>query len=501
MISAFANPDNRLVAASKYQATLAQLATAEVWRSTTLKLRRYVLINDARVYGNDEDGWIVIKEIDASIRIYVSSKMAEKNRLPSKALAEKLVPLLEIGTEREILLLTILASDDDAEIEDALERAGIASAPSAAVAETRANDVAENEEADTIEVPTASKPFVLDIPLPRASTVQSSTTTAPDVTGLPSPQLPSVRLRPTLSRAEIPSRPMSPAHLVTARHTVTAGRKVKKPTTNGSHEDSIIEMNMSRILTAASAYHIQDVKIVTAPPSQAASNHSAFNMSSMPSALEMAPIPAVAACNPAPARVTTPRSFTRSISPAQNEATEFQQDVGYGGEVFVSLRSSSELKRSTSSTNIVQVYQWLTSRFQARPECWTSELRSQFGLEPFAGDEIDYSDFTIEDIDVSRNITEWLVDSGLLGTEIDSHSRKTYHFEVKTTVGSWNEAFSISANQTRLVGSYLPKTLYARHTDEAFTIYRLTVATAVHSTSSPSFEFTISWESRKSRHT
>lgn len=81
-------------------------------------------------------------------------------------------------------------------------------------------------------------------------------------------------------------------------------------------------------------------------------------------------------------------------------------------------------------------------------------MRTQYGLEPFVGYESDFADFTIDDIEASYKITQWLARSGLMGEEADIDSHRNYHFEVKATSGSCDEPFSISSNQIALVSLF-----------------------------------------------
>ena len=97
------------------------------------------------------------------------------------------------------------------------------------------------------------------------------------------------------------------------------------------------------------------------------------------------------------------------------------------------------------------MYEMLNDIFKVGDGCWTSELRAQHGLSDFTGDDSIYADFTIDDPAMSEAITDWLVSSAGAAVERKCGKESTYHFEVKATSGSWNESFSMSNNQLRLV--------------------------------------------------
>jgi len=100
--------------------------------------------------------------------------------------------------------------------------------------------------------------------------------------------------------------------------------------------------------------------------------------------------------------------------------------------------------------NAVQIYNLLKSKFGADDDCWTSNMRSRYGLERFTGREGAYSDFTIEDSNVTSRIVTWLETDGdpLPYTTRDA---ATFHLEVKGTLGRCEEPFMLSNNQLDLV--------------------------------------------------
>lgn len=115
-----ANAIPSLVHSSHSQRVFDQLSKLEVRYSTSLKLRRFVLINEHPIYGKDQDGYILLKQTKQGMVVCISSKVAASARLPGKHLAGKLMFPLGISKEREVLLLAILTTDSPSEIADIL---------------------------------------------------------------------------------------------------------------------------------------------------------------------------------------------------------------------------------------------------------------------------------------------------------------------------------------------------------------------------------------------
>ena len=115
----------------------------------------------------------------------------------------------------------------------------------------------------------------------------------------------------------------------------------------------------------------------------------------------------------------------------------------------------------TLLTFALKVHKLLTSKLGACDNCWTSDLRTHYGLPAFEDHESHYTDFTITDPDVCDRITQWLIEAenneayNLLGKTF------TYRMEVKATTGGCDEPFSMSANQYNQVFTHFD--LQSRH--------------------------------------
>ena len=103
----------------------------QVYCSTNLVLRRFVLVNNRPAYGDDEEGYLVLSDREANLVLYVSTQVAQASSLLPEQLAEKLLPTLVIVQEKRSLLVMILGTPFDEAIEDALEKANIAPCPDA----------------------------------------------------------------------------------------------------------------------------------------------------------------------------------------------------------------------------------------------------------------------------------------------------------------------------------------------------------------------------------
>lgn len=115
------------------------------------------------------------------------------------------------------------------------------------------------------------------------------------------------------------------------------------------------------------------------------------------------------------------------------------------------MSQCSQLVRMKKA-NQMQTYNFLRSKLPTSfaVNCWTSKMRERSGLPAFTGLESSYSDFTLHD--TAKEFLEFLRGRGLY---IDrwADNTTTYHIEVKSTTGAYNEPFYMSYNQQNLVSS------------------------------------------------
>jgi hypothetical protein len=89
-----------------------------------------------------------------------------------------------------------------------------------------------------------------------------------------------------------------------------------------------------------------------------------------------------------------------------------QQEIGYGGELFVSIHLIYRIASSSIANDRWLIFRLFREKFHATEEFWTSKMRDGAGLSPFTEDEGDYSDFTVIDGTVTARITDWLIQNG-----------------------------------------------------------------------------------------
>lgn len=69
-------------------------------------------------------------------------------------------------------------------------------------------------------------------------------------------------------------------------------------------------------------------------------------------------------------------------------------------------------------------------------------------MTTFEGDDVD---FTINGSDSVVKFTDWLIEGGHEEAAEWRDQAITYHVEVKTTTGEWDDPFTMSNNQVNLV--------------------------------------------------
>ncbi|KAI9686954.1 MAG: hypothetical protein M1822_002707 [Bathelium mastoideum] len=150
----------------------------------------------------------------------------------------------------------------------------------------------------------------------------------------------------------------------------------------------------------------------------------AFNFDDLQDAL-----PSAGPATPPTQRSSRPFARHATPSPRSSYGGGYEQEIGYGGELFVFM---------------------FLQRFNVSSDCWTSNNRSRYGLPAFSGLERDHSDFTVGASNVTQAIIDWLEPSGFEEARTWNERNMTYHFEVKTTTGECGEAFMMSNNQLDL---------------------------------------------------
>lgn len=79
-------------------------------------------------------------------------------------------------------------------------------------------------------------------------------------------------------------------------------------------------------------------------------------------------------------------------------------------------------------------------------------MRTIAGFPSFEAFEGDFSDFTVEDATISSRIAHWVFHTGHTAARSWLEGNMTFHLEVKTTTGSYEETFMMSNRQFENVG-------------------------------------------------
>ena len=104
---------------------LRRLEDVQIWSSGSLVLRRFVVVDNERIYGKDEVGRVLLEETENLLRLYCSRDSIFRNALPWHFIREKLSVFFDISQDRQNILSSILTTQDPDMIEDFLERANL----------------------------------------------------------------------------------------------------------------------------------------------------------------------------------------------------------------------------------------------------------------------------------------------------------------------------------------------------------------------------------------
>ena len=102
-----------------------RLAAIEILSAESLVLRRHLVLDAGTVLGHAETGWVVVQETAGQLKVYVSNAAIEAQDLPYKLLSDRLMDLCQIDAVKEIWMILILSTNNDATIQDMLERANL----------------------------------------------------------------------------------------------------------------------------------------------------------------------------------------------------------------------------------------------------------------------------------------------------------------------------------------------------------------------------------------
>nr|POF11436.1 hypothetical protein CFP56_44274 [Quercus suber] len=104
---------------------LNRLRNIEVFSAKSLVLRRYMTVDGQKIFGKDERGRTVVHATAHGLRLYFTAECIAGGSLPWHFVGVDLLALLDLPSENQALLNSILYTEDDAQIEDFLERANL----------------------------------------------------------------------------------------------------------------------------------------------------------------------------------------------------------------------------------------------------------------------------------------------------------------------------------------------------------------------------------------
>ncbi|KAK4892837.1 hypothetical protein LTR27_008751 [Elasticomyces elasticus] len=367
-----------------------QLQGIQVWTATRLLIRRHVMVNDKKVFGNDDRGRVLLTHSNDSLKLFLSQDDIKPRNIPWHFVAKCLKDHLGIDEKRYEALSAILTTSDDSQIHEILE------------------DVLPDFE--------SVQEISNDVPAQQDDPDHSDAYTDPsdDEHG-----------HPDGSGMRRTSKPRSSAKRPRVR---VRGAQSSSAQHAHDQETSVATTGLD---TAAANLDLSDIDVVHAQshdPAEISVSSGAHNLSpELPSSSGSMRSKGVSSGRSSYGMATMRSVLGKVMESLQRTSTgSREKEIGYKGEFFV--------------------YQLLKRQFHATEDCWTSAMRSQAGLSQFHGSEGAYSDFTISQGTSADDLRDWLIPS-LLPPESPGPN---YHIEVKTTAGPCTDPFMMSNNQVRL---------------------------------------------------
>lgn len=388
----------------------------EVWHADVVKVRRYVVVHETKIHGNHDPGYVVINEDETTgvIRVHISKEDAAKQLLPAFPLTERLLARFKLPKKVERLLMPILLTDNEAAIEDCLDRAGI-------------------------EIPT--KDLLIEQQIE-----QQSLDAADDNFGTPSvqdvasrmapPTFPSTDFKEQLSDAKRNAKGLSSSvHLRSIQEAISYKQP---PSTTAEGRQTLLDSDkrMQSIQFTSDAY--VGVKGRRIKPVLEKTRRNAF------------PANPSLASKGATTGVSPSAGLHAYLTAGGKAGATSTKDVITKGQLFVSQPHIPH----EALANHSQIFNFLKETFQATDNCWTRKMREQYDVKPFHEDESTYSDFTIYDFTVSERITHWLIENGCTVAEGFHGKHIIYHFQVNATAGRCNEPFDMSTTELNLAQAW-----------------------------------------------
>ncbi|KAI7390187.1 hypothetical protein KC336_g17010 [Hortaea werneckii] len=370
------------------QAVKDKLTALEIYSCPSLSLHWSIPRSTGAIYGQPEQGFVVTQRSRDHIRMTISAHAVSGKSMPWSRLADELLDACDINADdnKRRIMQSMLSGDEDI-IRDELWRASLLC-----------------DKSLLVETPTVSLgdgPNDRAVVLSRASTTHELSNTM-EMTG-------TIASANNGSLSELAGSPP-------AGHSISVKR-----TSSGlfDHPKKTKHVDIAAIAKAGAAFSLSTFGALTGGVSQQSNPKNISNtnesLRTLPSSGHSAPSSAV-------------------FSPSSGGSTEYQQQIGFGGEVYI--------------------YELLKKQFGITWECWTGHLREQYDLPPFTEFEGGFADFTIRDPAICKKMTEWLMAAGSADLKRWAGQELAYHLEVKATVGRCEQPFSMSNAQFKLAKRY-----------------------------------------------
>ncbi|KAI7554988.1 hypothetical protein KC331_g156 [Hortaea werneckii] len=342
-----------------------QLTALEIYSCPGLSLHWSIPHSSGTIYGQPEQGFVITQKSAEHIRVTISAHAVSGKSMPWSRLADELLDACNINADdkKRRIMQSMLAGDEDI-IKDELWRASLICDMSLLV---ESSSEFPGEGPNDHAVVSAGASIVHEMSNTEPFTGSIASTNGGTFAGL----------------AGSPSAGHSISYKRSSNSLSDRAKKTK-------------HVDIAAIAKAGAAFSLSTLGAVTGGVSQQSNpkndRYTNETLQRLPSS-----------------RHATLGSVV--FSPSSGESTEYQQQIGFGGEVYI--------------------YELLKKQFGITWECWTGHLREQYDLPPFTEFEGGFADFTIRDLAICKKMTEWLTAAGSADMKRWEGREPAYHFEAK----------------------------------------------------------------------
>ncbi|KAI6879857.1 hypothetical protein KC360_g4305 [Hortaea werneckii] len=362
----------QLAQADSRKAVMDQLAAIEIYSASSLSLQWFITRASGTVYGQSEQGFAMTQKDPDRTQITISEHAVAGKSMPWVKFAAEILDACDVKADQEkkCIMVSILSGDEDI-IKDTLEEASL---------------------------------------LPGMGSFSEEQLNFPTVAG-----------DDHAAAASDSNQTIGMTNMTATASNSHRARELRliKSTGLSGHSNDNEHVDIAKVSKAGASFSASRLRTVTKGSNHPPVPKDNFNMNDM-----LRTLPSN--------RQSTLGPGGQSSSPG--ESTEYQKDIGFGGEVYI--------------------YESFMKEFGITWSDWTSHLREQYDLPAFTEFEGDFADFTIRDPAICKKMTEWLTAAGSEDMKRWAGQDLTYHFEVKATVGRAEDPFSMSNAQLKLAKRY-----------------------------------------------